>query len=317
MTNELREIPVELIDRNPDQPRTVFDPSALAELADSIRQHGVIQPIEVEALGDGRYRLHHGERRWRAAKLAGLQSIPAIVARQLDDETLLVRGMLENLQREDLNVIDEAGSYRRLMEMGWSINRIARETGRATATISGRLDWLEMEKEIQRLVGLGQLPCSPILVKALRTLTPEERVKLAEKMATQALSLRGCLAAVERTSAALAAGKLQPVKTTPAPMYPPHPTPMVRHAAPTVPPNANGRAPAPSKSAAQAAATMCRVCNWRPAGDEVPSWLMVEAMAAATCAECQKRDGPALPDVCRNCPGVALLAALVGVQVKA
>lgn len=321
---ELREIAVDLIDRNPDQPRTVFDPTALAELAESIRVHGVIQPIEVEATGDGRYRLHHGERRWRASKLAGRETIPAVVAATQDDETALVRGMLENLQREDLSPIDEARGYRRLIdEMGWTLKRITRETGRAEATITGRLAWLEMEPEVQRLMALGHLPRDGRLAVAFRALTPEVRPRLAEKMAAQAMSMKGCLAAIEKTAAALAAGRqFQPVKTTPAPLHPPrpqalHPTPMIRHGAPHVPPNANGNAPVLGKSAAAAAATMCRVCTWRPAGDAVPSWLMVETMAAATCEACQKRDGPALPDVCRNCPGVAMLAALVGVQVKA
>lgn len=316
--NELREIPVELIDRNPDQPRTVFDDVTLAELADSIRAHGVIQPIEVEATGDGRYRLHHGERRLRASKLAGRETIPAIVAAPQGDETALVRGLLENLHREDLNPIDEARVYRRLVdEMGWSLNRIARETGRALPTITGRLAWLEMEPEIQRLVALGHLPRDSRLAVAFRQLPPEARVKLAEKMAAGALSLRGCLAAVENAAAKLAAGQREPVRTTPAPLYPPHPTPMIRHGAPGVPPNANGSAPALGRTAAAAAERMCRVCTWRPRGDAVPSWVMVEAAAAATCTECQHRDGPALPDVCRNCPGVAMLAALVGVKVKA
>src|SRR5690606_18478990 len=140
--------------RNPDQPRTVFDDVTLAELAESVKAHGVIQPVEVEALEDGRYRLHHGERRLRAARMAGLEASPAVVAGHRNDEELLVRGLLENLHREDLNPIDEAQVFRSLLEMGWTRTRIARETGRAQSIVSGRLAWLEMEPEIRKLVAL-------------------------------------------------------------------------------------------------------------------------------------------------------------------
>ena len=313
--NEYREIPVELIDRDQGQPRTMFDPSGLAELAESIKAHGVIQPVEVEATADGRYRLHHGERRWRASKLAGLETIPAIVAPVRNGDEALVRGLLENLHREDLNVIDEAHAYRRLLDAGRSVARLARETGRSPETIRTRLAWLAVAPEIQQLVALGQLPRHHDLARALCGLPPEVGVPLAEKLAARALTLGGCIRAVENAAAKLAEVKSRPVKTVAAPRS--HPTPMARYGAPAIPENANGSAPALTRTAAEAAAAMCRVCNWRPRGDVVPSWVMVEAAAAATCEACQHRDGPALPDVCRNCPGVAMLAALVGVQAQA
>lgn len=305
---EYRDIPVELIERNPDQPRTAFPPESLTELAESIKAHGVIQAIEVEALPDGRYRLHHGERRWRASKLAGRETIPAIVAPARDDETALVRGLLENLYREDLNPIDEAQVYKRLVDMGWGVMRIARETGRAQATISGRLAWLEMEPEIQKLVAAGHLPRSETLASALRKLTPEVRVPLAEKMAAKALSLKGCVTAAERAAEKLA----EQQKTKGARLREPsHPVPMVRHGAPGIPAHANGSAPKIGRGVRDAADAMCRQCHWRPKAEYTPSWEIVEAEAAAVCAECQKRDGPALPDICRNCPGVKMLRALI------
>lgn len=308
--NQLQDLSVELIDRNPDQPRSTFDPVTLAELAESIKTHGVIQPVEVEARPDGRYILHHGERRWRAAKLAGLPTIPAVIAAPQDGETLLVRGLLENLHREDLNPIDEARVFRGLLDAGWTRMRIARETGRSLPTVTCRLAWLELEPAIQRLVAVGHLPVDVRLANKLLGLTPEVRVSLAEKLAARAMSLQGCLAAVDRTVEKLAAPPPKRERYRAAAPHA-HPVPMIRHGAPGIPADANGSAPRPGMAVREAAEAMCRVCNWRPKGDLVPSWILVEQAAAETCEACQKRDGPALPDVCRNCPGVALVKALV------
>lgn len=316
--NELREIPLSLIDRNPDQPRTVFDEATLAELAESIRAHGVIQPVEVEARPDGRYLLHHGERRVRASRMAGRETIPAIVAAPQTDEAALVRGLLENLHREDLNPVDEARVYKRLRDMGWTVTRIARETGRSLPTVTGRLSWLELEPEIQRLVALGHLPRDAGLAAAFRKLTPEARVPLAEKLAEKALSLRGCVAAVERAAEKLAERhevRRQYRYREPAAGNA-HPAPMVRHGAPGIPVHANGSSPAIGRNVHEAADAMCRACHWRPKADYVPSWEIIEAEAAAVCEACVKRDGPALPDICVNCPGVAMLRALTKREVS-
>lgn len=303
---EYREIAVTLIDRNPAQPRTSFPRESLAELAESIKVHGVIQPVEVEETADGRYMLHHGERRWRAAKMAGLETIPAIVAPPRDAETALVRGLLENLYREDLNPIDEARVYRELAGAGWTRMRIARETGRSQATITGRLAWLEMEPEIQAHVAAGRLPVTG-LAEALRGLPPEVRVPLADKLARQAAGLRGCLAAVERVKEILA--EREKARAAAGREAPRHLMPMLRYA-----PAGNGAgdpAQEPARSVYDAAVAMCRDCYIRPRGDVIPSWTLVEEAAAATCEACQKRDGPAIPDVCRNCPGVTMVKALL------
>ncbi len=305
--SELREIALDLIDRNPDQPRTMFNEVTLAELAESIKAHGVIQPVEVEATADGRFMLHHGERRVRAARMAGLATVPAVVAGARGDEEQLVRGILENLHREDLNPIDEARAYRRLVEMGWTRTRISRELGRSQMLITGRLAWLELEPEIQTLVVLGHLPRDGRLAEKLLVLPEGVRVKLAEKLAGRAMSLNGCLKAVDA-----AVEKLGQARETPRRGGPEHPTPMIRHGAPGIPTNANGSSPVPSGSIYEAAGAMCRSCDLRPKGDIVPSWAIVEEMAAATCADCVKRDGPALPDICRRCPGVAMVRAMVG-----
>lgn len=176
---QLLDIPVELIDRDPSQPRTHFDEVALAELGESIRVHGVIQPVEVEETANGRYRLHHGERRWRASKLAGRETIPAIVAPPRAADEGLVRGLIENLHRKDLNVIEEARAFQRLIDMGWTRMRIARETGRSQGTITTRLAWLRLEEEIQNLVAMGHLSVDRELADALYVLPEQARVALA------------------------------------------------------------------------------------------------------------------------------------------
>ncbi len=195
---EARHIPVGMIDRDPAQPRTDFDETKLHELAESIREHGVIQPIEVEATADGRYVIHHGERRWRASQLAGQETIPAVVAPARAADEKLVRQALENLHREDLNPIDEARVYQGLITLGWSRTRVARETGKSLPTINGRLVWLKLEKEIQHLVALGHLHRDSRLADKLLILPPEVRVPLAEKLARRGLGLKGSMAACDR-----------------------------------------------------------------------------------------------------------------------
>ena len=325
--NEYREIPVELIDRDPEQPRTHFDDVALADLADSIRAHGVIQPIEVEATADGRYRLHHGERRWRASKLAGRETIPAVVAPARSGGETLLRALLENLHREDLNAIEEAHVYRRIMdEMGWNRIRLAREIGRSQAIITSRLAWLGMEPEIQELVAVGHLHRDGRLADKLRILPPEVRVPLAQKMARRALGLKGALAACDRAAeeianraAAEARGKQaheRRAATIGRPGAGPNGAgnkyrsiPMLAHGLNGN--GVNGHVPAATIGVQAAAEAMCRECDIRPRGAVIPAWEIVEREAAATCAACEKRDGPAVPEVCKNCPGVALVRRLV------
>lgn len=347
-------IPVALIDRDPAQPRTHFDEGALHELADSIREHGVIQPIEVEATGDGRYLIHHGERRWRASQLAGRETIPAIVAPARAADEKLVRQALENLHREDLNPIDEARVYQRLSTLGWSRTRIARETGKSLPLINGRLAWLKLEEEIQRLVALGHLHRDSRLADKLLILPPEVRVPLAEKLARRGLGLKGSMAACDRMAAELttraeAAERGRERHATRAAAVgspgdhnpngrdpfarangrvngqgaPAHAGGALAHAVPMVAYGANGASEARA-TIGQAAEAMCRACSLRPSGaDVIPAWELVERAAEATCAACVKRDGPPIPRVCALCQGVALLKQLVegakaqGTQVKA
>lgn len=314
---QLLEIPVEQIDRDPSQPRTHFDEVALAELADSIRAHGVIQPVEVEETANGRYRLHHGERRWRASKLAGRETIPAIVAPPRAADEGLVRGLIENLHRKDLNVIEEARAFQRLIDMGWTRMRIARETGRSQGTITTRLAWLRLEEEIQQLVALGHISVDRALADALYVLPSRARVALAQQIAARRLGPDGAIRAAQalaeklaRRETAEAEGAARRPAITGAAgraTRPLHHVPMVR----TAVPYANGSGPAPVTALAQAAEAMCRTCTFMPKGDVIPSWELLAQAAEATCNACQRRDGPALPSVCALCQGVALLRQLV------
>lgn len=321
--NQLLDIPVEQIDRDPAQPRQHFDEVELAELADSIRAHGVIQPIEVEATGDGRYRLHHGERRWRASRLAGRETIPAIVAPARAADEGLVRGLIENLHRADLNPIEEAQVYKRLLDAGWTRTRIARETGKALGVIAARLEWLEMEPEIQRLVALGHLPRDGRVVAALRVLPPEVRGPLAERLAARGVGMKGIVAAAgqlaEKIAAKAEAREQGRARHTVAAAAVPGPndrgasTPVTPMLALGAPGPANGRGPAPVVAATltEAAEAMCRGCKIRPKGNLIPVWEILEEEARRTCAACQKRDGVARLDVCRLCPGVEMVRRLL------
>src|SRR5687767_5089578 len=152
----IRNIPLDRISPNPDQPRMNFDEDALAELAASITEHGVLQPILVRPI-DGelqRYQLVAGERRWRAARQVGLKEIPALIE-QLDDETALEIGIIENLQREDLSPLEEALIYERMThEHGYSVRRLAQKLGKDKGYIENRLRLAGAPTEIKQLVSL-------------------------------------------------------------------------------------------------------------------------------------------------------------------
>ena len=146
------DVAIERVAANPHQPRHRFDEAELATLAESIREHGVLQPILVTETIDG-YRLIAGERRLRAARAAGLDRIPAIV-RQLDDRTQLEVALIENLQREDLDAIEAARGFRRLIdEFGFTPEQIAASVGRARSTVANTLRLLELAPSVQTAVG--------------------------------------------------------------------------------------------------------------------------------------------------------------------
>ncbi|MEX2106987.1 MAG: ParB/RepB/Spo0J family partition protein [Solirubrobacterales bacterium] len=154
---ELRELPVGLIKPNPDQPRTNFDAEALAALAASIETSGVVQPLLVRPLPDGSYELVAGERRWRAARQAGLEKVPAVVRDQAEAERLQA-ALIENMVREDLNPVEEARACSALVdELGLTKEELARRVGRSRPAVSNLIRLLELPDETLELLESGEL----------------------------------------------------------------------------------------------------------------------------------------------------------------
>jgi len=150
-------IAVDDIQPNPKQPRHDFEPAALTELSNSIKLHGIIQPVTVSQLSNGKYRLIAGERRWRAAKQAGLSEIPAYI-RQANDQQLLELALLENLQREDLNAVEIGLSYKRMMdELNYSQEQVAERMGKDRSTVANFIRLLKLPPDIQLAVRNGKI----------------------------------------------------------------------------------------------------------------------------------------------------------------
>ncbi|MGE5518657.1 MAG: ParB/RepB/Spo0J family partition protein [Candidatus Dadabacteria bacterium] len=153
----IQRLPVENIETNPKQPRRDFDEQALQELAESIKMHDIIQPITVSKLHGNKYRLISGERRLRAAKIAGLKDIPAFI-RQANDQELLELALLENLQREDLNAMEIALSYKRMMdELNHTQEQVAERMGKDRSTVTNYIRLLKLPPDIQIAVRNGEL----------------------------------------------------------------------------------------------------------------------------------------------------------------
>jgi ParB/RepB/Spo0J family partition protein len=184
----VRIVHVDRIEPNPEQPRLVFEPEALAELASSIREHGVLQPILVRPLGPNTYQIVAGERRWRASRLAGLETIPALIE-DIDDDTALEIAIIENLQREDLTPLDEAAMYDRMVhEHGYSIRKLADKLGKDKGYLENRLRLADAPPEIRELVSLRKDSLSHAY-ELMKVADPKKRRRLAEQVARGELTL--------------------------------------------------------------------------------------------------------------------------------
>jgi ParB family transcriptional regulator, chromosome partitioning protein len=182
------------------QPRTRMDEASLQELAESIRARGVIQPIVVRPVGDSQYEILAGERRWRAAKLANLERIPAVV-REVPDEAALGIGLIENIQREDLNPIEEANGLARLIqEFKLTHEEVARAIGRSRAGVTNLLRLLELAPAVQAMVQDGKIDMGH--ARALLALSKARQVELAHQVAERGLSVRETERLVQASSAA-------------------------------------------------------------------------------------------------------------------
>jgi ParB family chromosome partitioning protein len=177
------------VEANPEQPRTRFDDERLRELAASMKVHGVVQPIVVRTRPGGGYRLIAGERRLRAARIAGLTAVPAVV-RDVQDNEALELALVENLQREDLNPIDEARGYEALMEVGGlKQSDVAERVGKDRSTVANAMRLLELDAEVQQMLSAGALSAGH--GRALLSLgTPEDQRRLADRAVRRGLSVR-------------------------------------------------------------------------------------------------------------------------------
>ncbi|MBE01997.1 ParB/RepB/Spo0J family partition protein [uncultured Marinobacter sp.] len=193
---ELRDIPVDLIQRGRYQPRRDMDPAALQELADSIRQQGVMQPVVVRAIAEGRYELIAGERRWRAAQMAELDRIPAII-RDVPDDAAIAMALIENIQRENLNPIEEAFALQRLQdEFGLTQAQVAEAVGKSRTTITNLLRLIGLTEDVRVMLEHGDLEMGH--GRAMLTLPPEQQIQVARQVVARSLSVRQTEALVRR-----------------------------------------------------------------------------------------------------------------------
>lgn len=198
----LRNVPIRQLQPGKYQPRTSMDPGKLSELAESIKAQGVIQPIVVRELSPDKFEIVAGERRWRASQEAGLAEVPVVV-RDLDDRTVIAMALIENIQREDLNPLEEAQSLQRLInEFSLTHAEAAEAVGRSRAAVSNLLRLLELPPAIRALLEARRLEMGH--ARALLTLSPELASKLASDAADQGWSVRE----VEHRAQQFAAGKV-------------------------------------------------------------------------------------------------------------
>jgi ParB family chromosome partitioning protein len=195
--DELRHLPVDLLQRSPYQPRSDFKQESLQELADSIKAQGVVQPIVVRPLSKGeKFEIIAGERRWRAAQLAGLHEVPAVV-RKLDDQSAMCLALIENIQREDLNPLEQARALSRLMrEFDMTHDAVADAVGRSRSTVTNLIRLLDLNDKVKQLLEKGQLEMGH--ARALLALPDSRQMEAAQKIVKLGLSVRATEALVRR-----------------------------------------------------------------------------------------------------------------------
>lgn len=181
-----RTVPIEHVSRNPRNPRRTFDPTDLEDLSNSIRQHGIVQPVMVRSSGEDRYEIIAGERRWRAAQMAGLVEIPVIM-RDVDDRTALEIAIVENVQRADLNALEEAQGYEQLIaQYGYTQNDLGEVIGKSRSHVANSLRLLKLPDEVRTMLAEGALSAG----HARAIVSTSDPVRLARKIADEGLSVR-------------------------------------------------------------------------------------------------------------------------------
>ena len=187
--NGLKKLPLHKIEPNPDQPRRDFDPEELEELAESIRTHGIIQPLTVREMPNGYYQIIAGERRWRASRLAGLEEIPAVII-EADDKKAMELALIENLQRSDLNPVEEANGYDSLIrEYGLTQEEAAARVGKSRPAVANALRLLSLCEGVLDKVRSGELTAGH--ARAILQLKSEKKqLEAAQKISALGLSVR-------------------------------------------------------------------------------------------------------------------------------
>jgi len=196
LQRDLSHVPLELIQRGKYQPRRDIQPEALEELAESIRAQGVMQPIVIRPISDQRYEIIAGERRWRAAQLAGLDRIPAVI-KDVPDEAAIAMALIENIQREDLNPIEEAFALKRLQdEFELTHQEVAAAVGKSRTTVTNLLRLISLSDEVKKLLEHGDLEMGH--ARALLTLDDEQQRDVARQVVSKELSVRQTESLVRR-----------------------------------------------------------------------------------------------------------------------
>lgn len=277
----MNEISLNLIDPNPDQPRKHFAPETLRELADSIKEHGVLTPIRIQQK-NGRYLLVAGERRWRAAIMAGLDSIPAVVVAGLSESEMFLEAIVENVQRDAMDPLEEARAFQRLIdEFGFNMSQIAKKIGRSGSFVKSRLRLLDFEPEIQELMAQRKIPIDPRALDALDKLPAGAvRLRFTSNQSLQGTTIKGfvkaCTALKERLE------KPGGLPETPAYIQ------------------VGGKEPP-------------KPLSWDALrqGGNLPDWEVFNASIRNTCRSCALRE-QASATICRACP----LSMFVGIMVR-
>ena len=207
----ITKLPLQKVEPNPKQPRTSFDEDELQSLADSIAEHGLLQPLVVREAGNGYYQIIAGERRWRASRLAGLSEVPVVIL-NADEKTVMELALVENLQRQDLNPMEEAAGYRALMdEYGMTQELIAKRVGKSRPAVANALRLLGLPEEVRKLVEDGTLSAGH--ARAVLSLSDERRQKTAaQKIVALRLSVRQAESMCKRMASQ------KPEKEKPAPV---------------------------------------------------------------------------------------------------
>ena len=200
---EFRHIPVELLQRGRFQPRRDMDPAALDELSESIKVQGVMQPIVIRAVSAQNFEIIAGERRWRASQLAGLDKVPCII-REVTDEAAIAMALIENIQREDLNPIEEAVALQRLQdEFELTHQQVAEAVGKSRTTVTNLLRLITLSSEAKKMLEHGDLEMGH--ARAILTLDPLKQTEAARSIASKGLSVRQAEAPVRRMQAEVTA----------------------------------------------------------------------------------------------------------------